>query len=99
MSHPAWGAWIEMSRSNHSGYRQDSRTPHGVRGLKYGSQRDGGTDNRRTPHGVRGLKCPTRAPDFLPARSHPAWGAWIEIFVPAGKTPLEGVAPRMGYVD
>ena len=57
-----------------------SRTPHGVRGLKYlrvvfRADRHA----RRTPHGVRGLKCqqPARA-DQTPG-SHPAWGAWIEI--------------------
>ena len=35
-----------------------SRTPHGVRGLKYGGHdaaRIGASG--RTPHGVRGLKC------------------------------------------
>ena len=35
LSHPAWGAWIEI-RWKHVFYQIFSgRTPHGVRGLKY----------------------------------------------------------------
>ena len=36
---------------------QKSRTPQGVRGLKYLQQRTAMHDERRTPQGVRGLKC------------------------------------------
>ena len=34
-SHPAWGAWIEMPYAIYPMCRHGSRTPHGVRGLKY----------------------------------------------------------------
>ena len=57
-----------------------SRTPHGVRGLKF---KDEGTLwlnlGGRTPHGVRGLKCKTPDDCIVYFLSHPAWGAWIEI--------------------
>ena len=32
------------------------RSPHGERGLKYGSLRDGEAEAGRSPHGERGLK-------------------------------------------
>ena len=35
---------------------------------------------RRTPHGVRGLKFECEHGSCAVASSHPAWGAWIEIF-------------------
>ena len=35
-SHPAWGAWIEILNILHALHAVISRTPHGVRGLKYG---------------------------------------------------------------
>ena len=34
-SHPAWGAWIEMSVLAYRAAPPFGRTPHGVRGLKY----------------------------------------------------------------
>ena len=34
LSHPAWGAWIEISTRNAIVNLYTSRTPHGVRGLK-----------------------------------------------------------------
>ena len=33
----------------------------------------------RTPHGVRGLKCQCADGRRPRPKSHPAWGAWIEI--------------------
>ena len=58
------------------------RTPHGVRGLKcfYGLGRQW-MGKRRTPHGVRGLKYSTCTIATIDSVSHPAWGAWIEIFI------------------
>ena len=34
-SHPARGAWIEITPQGMAGLPDPSRTPHGVRGLKY----------------------------------------------------------------
>ena len=34
LSHPAWGAWIEIFSSFFSFFQEQGRTPHGVRGLK-----------------------------------------------------------------
>ena len=34
-SHPARGAWIEITITTGTGEPGPSRTPHGVRGLKY----------------------------------------------------------------
>ena len=55
------------------------RTPHGVRGLKYGSDHGNAAQQRRTPHGVRGLKCLEMEPALDEPKSHPSRGAWIEI--------------------
>ena len=35
MSHPAWGAWIEITKAGSYTIPQGCRTPHGVRGLKF----------------------------------------------------------------
>mgnify|MGYP006975048898 CR=1 FL=1 len=40
-----------------SGPAKAGRTPHGVRGLKYGGEQRQRVGVGRTPHGVRGLKC------------------------------------------
>ena len=55
------------------------RTPHGVRGLKYGGGRARERDFGRTPHGVRGLKSAYASPQQMVLLSHPSRGAWIEI--------------------
>ena len=125
-------------------YKKISRTPHGVRGLKYKGCRKSVSGHRRTPHGVRGLKfinkmerfpwksvaprmgcvdwnfavificicCNSRTPhgvrglkcDKVPnitvhKQSHPAWGAWIEIYLCFIYVLSDFVAPRMGCVD
>ena len=41
-SHPAWGAWIEMGRWGWPLRQSLGRTPHGVRGLKFGYAQQGG---------------------------------------------------------
>ena len=56
------------------------RTPHGVRGLKFAQKQEILAGSSRTPHGVRGLKCADTADKVRRAASHPARGAWIEIF-------------------
>ena len=56
MSHPARGAWIEMSRNALELLSISGRTPHGVRGLKYTEKDVIVLADGRTPHGVRGLK-------------------------------------------
>ena len=40
-SHPARGAWIEILKDTAYGSGWDSRTPHGVRGLKLRHVRNG----------------------------------------------------------
>jgi len=56
------------------------RTPHGVRGLKFVYVMFIPAFLRsRTPHGVRGLKCTCRHQHKQTQKSHPAWGAWIEM--------------------
>ena len=55
------------------------RTPHGVRGLKFGDGVGRHDDAGRTPHGVRGLKFQLFADQQLIYRSHPSRGAWIEM--------------------
>ena len=56
-SHPAWGAWIEISNTYRPDLKEGRRTPHGVRGLKYPPPLVLRPRASRTPHGVRGLKC------------------------------------------
>ena len=70
------------------------RTPQGVRGLKYGVKVIRTVAPRRTPQGVRGLKSLSSAWTVSPRRSHPARGAWIEMwqkhrtyFFPSCRTP------------
>ena len=55
-SHPARGAWIEIPVSPARFPATLSRTPHGVRGLKYTEKDVIVLADGRTPHGVRGLK-------------------------------------------
>ena len=43
---------------------QDSRSPHGERGLKYRRPMVRHPPVRRSPHGERGLKSQTRIDDF-----------------------------------
>ena len=55
-SHPSRGAWIEIGQAWAPAPKWCRRTPHGVRGLKYGRADPTAFAGRRTPHGVRGLK-------------------------------------------
>ena len=76
------------------------RSPHGERGLKSSTLRQGAARlTRRSPHGERGLKF---ARDFganFSARSLPARGAWIEIAKLQKCLIRCQVAPRTGSVD
>ena len=58
----------------------DGRIPQGVRGLKLGSHVVTKEHIRRIPQGVRGLKYGVRRYLLCEAVSHPARGAWIEIY-------------------
>ena len=79
LSHPVRGAWIEIRKSFRTTADFTSRTPSGVRGLKFGSVVGDVVDVSRTPSGVRGLKFELFAELGQLARSHPVRGAWIEI--------------------
>ena len=79
---------------------KDSRTPHGVRGLKRVARHDAAhVGAGRTPHGVRGLKPPALRRDHGPRGSHPARGAWIETPSTCTAPRCPRVAPRKGCVD
>ena len=78
-SHPARGAWIEISGAGRAPYRASGRTPQGVRGLKSDFFHPHRGNGRRTPQGVRGLKYQILRAMGDIAQSHPARGAWIEI--------------------
>ena len=56
LSHPARGAWIEISIADGFIAVNDSRTPQGVRGLKLLTLVALMCSAGRTPQGVRGLK-------------------------------------------
>ena len=55
-SHPSRGAWIEIAGNHTVDQVFGSRTPRGVRGLKFVGQAGILADRGRTPRGVRGLK-------------------------------------------
>ena len=59
LSHPARGAWIEIIARVMNIMGTASRTPQGVRGLKFFMCCIVGVTLRRTPQGVRGLKFET----------------------------------------
>ena len=48
-SHPVWGAWIEIHILSHRNGKRDSRTPCGVRGLKYNATAALNTTKRSHP--------------------------------------------------
>ena len=56
-----------------------SRTPHGVRGLKFRGEHQSLRLRSRTPHGVRGLKSFVFDEAVEVGGSHPSRGAWIEM--------------------
>ena len=79
-SHPARGAWIEIAQWIRRITSSISRTPQGVRGLKFLEEPGiGRALVRRTPQGVRGLKSWRHNMSVRSKKSHPARGAWIEI--------------------
>ena len=55
-SHPARGVWIEIQASHRKAGQWHSRTPQGVRGLKFQVYLKRYHYPCRTPQGVRGLK-------------------------------------------
>ncbi len=56
-----------------------SRTPRGVRGLKFTFGLPVDSARSRTPRGVRGLKYILQLTKAAKTPSHPSRGAWIEI--------------------
>ena len=79
-SHPSRGAWIEILEPWRRRTSLTSRTPHGVRGLKYKINAEKKVVSGRTPHGVRGLKYyKIVGLQEAVTLSHPSRGAWIEI--------------------
>ena len=98
-SHPARGAWIEIPKYHIHWLHNRSRTPQGVRGLKlYALAGEDGAESR-TPQGVRGLKFSATSETQELGQSHPARGAWIEIFNTFSIFNRVIVAPRKGCVD
>ena len=80
LSHPVRGAWIEILLLEKFYHRTQSRTPSGVRGLKYTPKMYSRYDTYgRTPSGVRGLKSRQKSSVEIAGGSHPVRGAWIEI--------------------
>ena len=100
LSHPVRGAWIEMLITAVFIKNIQSRTPSGVRGLKFlPSRHSTSSAVGRTPSGVRGLKCDLENLQNLERKSHPVRGAWIEIIIVSATHIATGVAPRQGCVD
>ena len=95
-SHPAWGEWIEMRREHHRMRLCGCLTPHGVSGLKSFFLFVEHARFSLTPHGVSGLKFVLLGISRTGFPSHPAWGEWIEIFLPKPVFATRTVSPRMG---
>ena len=79
LSHPVWGAWIEML---HPRTLNRPKQSHPVWGawIEIASLCNAGADGLgRTPCGVRGLKYARTIFFIAFFMSHPVWGAWIEI--------------------
>ena len=81
LSHPARGAWIEITIFQSISVNVvSSRTPQGVRGLKSNTEP---RPTRQSPksHPARGawIEIFQRSRHCAPFESHPARGAWIEI--------------------
>ena len=70
-----------------------------MRGLKSSIAVPSAGVSCRTPQGVRGLKLPDDRYEYWLYASHPARGAWIEMFVKICTVPGTTVAPRKGCVD
>ena len=77
-SRPAWGAWIETDYTSAVLAIDNSRAPHGARGLKRHLVICKRVRLSRAPHGARGLKQSVKGHPVLRQGSRPAWGAWIE---------------------
>ena len=78
-SHPSRGAWIEISGLCPSVWLYNSRTPHGVRGLKLPSMAV--STLLMVSHPSRGawIEIEESCPVVDDMMSHPSRGAWIEI--------------------
>ena len=80
-SHPSWGAWIEISFGMTIGSDFFRRTPHGVRGLKYGNAAADGRGRPSHPSWGAWIEIALSFADRRSQSSHPSWGAWIEILL------------------
>ena len=78
---------------------EGSRTPQGVRGLKFATDGVFVGEACRTPQGVRGLKFTVPYTWLEDFGSHPARGAWIEMGFRFARLFSALVAPRKGCVD
>ena len=92
-SHPARGAWIEISGPLLNFHLASGRTPRGVRGLKFLPTVLPHPSSRRTPRGARGLKYKVKVSYVHKIPLHPTRGAWIEIANPSPKNWPQNVAP------
>ena len=80
LSHPVWGAWIEIYNAIVVEYKTYGRTPYGVRGLKYSPNFF--EKALIQSHPARGAWIEILVPlsqNEIIDWSHPARGAWIEI--------------------
>ena len=78
-SHPARGAWIEIIALLSYSSAAKSRTPQGVRGLKWRSLDQLNVILKSHPARGAWIEISFRRKDSANCKSHPARGAWIEI--------------------
>ncbi len=79
---------------------QASRTPRGVRGLKFKKYINYVLAARRTPRGVRGLKSRLIKVKIVIVMSHPSRGAWIEIIdTPCGPDLILSHPSRGAWIE
>ncbi len=99
LSHPAWGAWIEMAER---GDCHTARRSHPAWGAWIEIRNFPAVSQLVGSHPAWGawieISSTVAEKEVFPV-SHPAWGAWIEIALCDQGLQLDGVAPRMGCVD
>ena len=69
-----------MSTSTNTSIPDYSRTPHGVRGLKYRNPWSGGTHLWSHPSRGAWIEILLVCPEKTKSGSHPSRGAWIEMY-------------------
>lgn len=92
LSHPAWGAGVEIDQVDLPALRLPQSRPHGVRELKTSNRND---FEIRQLFDKRGDDKRKGCAVLLPTL-HPVWGAGVEISIWRSESSTAAVAPCIG---